>query len=87
MEIPFTITVPRNATPGDRTGGIVNSLMGADPAAITVERRLGSRIHAPEPATRLARLRTESPRRQLDCPMGNSPRHWRVQSISGKVSL
>lgn len=45
VEIPFTITVPSNASPGDHTGGIVSSLTGADPAAITVERRLGSRIH------------------------------------------
>jgi len=45
VEVPFTITVPRNATPGDHTGGIVSSLTGVDPAAITVERRLGSRIH------------------------------------------
>lgn len=45
VEIPFTITVPRNASPGDHTGGILSSLTGADPAAITVERRLGSRIH------------------------------------------
>jgi uncharacterized membrane protein len=45
VEVPFTITIPSNATPGDHTGGIVSSLTGADPAAITVERRLGSRIH------------------------------------------
>ena len=45
VEIPFTITIPADATPGDHTGGIVSSLTGADAAAITVERRLGSRIH------------------------------------------
>lgn len=45
-EVPFTLTVPANATPGDHTGGIVASLLGEENAGgITVERRLGSRIH------------------------------------------
>lgn len=45
-EVPFTLTVPDNATPGDHTGGIVASLLGEENAdGITVERRLGSRIH------------------------------------------
>jgi len=44
-EIPFTITVPENATPGDYAGGIITSL--AQPAqenGITVDRRLGIRV-------------------------------------------
>ncbi|MBB5787695.1 DUF916 domain-containing protein [Jiangella mangrovi] len=45
-EVPFTLTVPDDATPGDHTGGIVASLLGETNAdGITVERRLGSRIH------------------------------------------
>ncbi|PVW02543.1 DUF916 domain-containing protein [Microbacterium sp. Gd 4-13] len=44
-EIPFTISVPENATPGDYAGGIITSL--AQPAqedGITVDRRLGIRV-------------------------------------------
>lgn len=45
-EVPFTVTVPANATPGDHAGGIVTSLVGTQSAqGITVDRRLGSRIH------------------------------------------
>jgi hypothetical protein len=60
-EIPFTITIPSDATPGDHTGGIVSSLTGTDPAAVTVERRLGARIYVRvdgelRPALRIERL-------------------------------
>lgn len=44
-EIPFTISVPENATPGDYAGGIITSL--ARPTqedGITVDRRLGIRV-------------------------------------------
>jgi hypothetical protein len=44
-EIPFTVTVPSNATPGDYAGGIITSL--AQPAqedGISVDRRLGIRV-------------------------------------------
>ncbi|WP_421732728.1 DUF916 domain-containing protein [Cellulomonas sp.] len=44
-EVPFTVRVPENATPGDYAGGIVTSLTQADDAeGITVDRRLGIRI-------------------------------------------
>ena len=43
--IPFTLTVPTNATPGDYQGGIVTSLTTPDAAeGINVDRRLGVRI-------------------------------------------
>lgn len=42
VEIPFTLAVPPNATPGDYVGGIVTSLTQADSTeSINVERRLG----------------------------------------------
>lgn len=45
VEVPFTLTVPGNATPGDYVGGIVTSLTQADTAqGINVDRRLGIRI-------------------------------------------
>jgi hypothetical protein len=41
-EIPFTLDVPANATPGDYAGGIVTALTQPDTAqGINVERRLG----------------------------------------------
>ncbi|SFR68372.1 protein of unknown function [Agromyces sp. CF514] len=46
VEVPFTITVPANATPGDHAGGILTAL--ADPevdSGLKVDRRLGIRIH------------------------------------------
>jgi hypothetical protein len=45
VTVPFTVSIPDNATPGDYAGGIVTSL-GAqdDTAGISVDRRLGIRI-------------------------------------------
>jgi len=43
--VPFTLTIPANATPGDHTGGIVTSLSTSDGGALTLDRRLGSRVY------------------------------------------
>jgi len=44
-EFPFTVRVPKNATPGDYAGGIVTSLVQPDTGkGINVDRRLGIRI-------------------------------------------
>ncbi|MBQ1035834.1 WxL protein peptidoglycan domain-containing protein [Micromonospora sp. C81] len=44
-QVPFTIGVPDNATPGDYVGGILTALTQADQAeGINVDRRLGIRI-------------------------------------------
>ncbi|WP_327290496.1 WxL protein peptidoglycan domain-containing protein [Streptomyces sp. NBC_01198] len=44
-DVPFTVTVPANATPGDYVGGILTSLKQPDAEqGITVDRRLGIRI-------------------------------------------
>ncbi|MET8283574.1 DUF916 domain-containing protein [Micromonospora sp. NPDC005174] len=44
-QVPFTVTVPANATPGDHVGGILTTLTQADQAeGINVDRRLGIRI-------------------------------------------
>ncbi|MFC4506038.1 MULTISPECIES: WxL protein peptidoglycan domain-containing protein [Streptomyces] len=46
VEVPLTITVPDDATPGDHMGGIVTSLTRTDEAkGIDVDRRLAIRIH------------------------------------------
>ncbi|MGC4815489.1 WxL protein peptidoglycan domain-containing protein [Micromonospora sp. DT228] len=44
-QVPFTVSVPDNATPGDYVGGILTTLTQADQAeGINVDRRLGIRI-------------------------------------------
>ncbi|XVV04949.1 hypothetical protein ACQPW3_05970 [Actinosynnema sp. CA-248983] len=47
--VPFTLSVPTNATPGDHTGGIVASLTteaaGADGQRVAVEQRVGARVY------------------------------------------
>jgi hypothetical protein len=43
--VPFTVTVPADARPGDHPAGIVTSLRSDDPAAqVQLDRRLGSRM-------------------------------------------
>ncbi|MFJ5923947.1 WxL protein peptidoglycan domain-containing protein [Kitasatospora sp. NPDC092948] len=45
VEVPFTVTVPDNATPGDYVGGVLTSLRQPDEAeGINVDRRLGIRV-------------------------------------------
>ncbi|MFD2763569.1 WxL protein peptidoglycan domain-containing protein [Micromonospora eburnea] len=45
VEVPFAVTIPDNATPGDYAGGILTSLTQATTAeGINVDRRLGIRI-------------------------------------------
>jgi hypothetical protein len=44
--VPFTITVPEKATPGDHSGGVVTSLVTGDgSSAVQLDRRLGSRLY------------------------------------------
>ncbi len=44
VEVPFSVDVPANATPGDYAGGVVTSLTVADTSAnVNVDRRLGIR--------------------------------------------
>jgi hypothetical protein len=42
--VPFSLTVPANATPGDYAGAVVTSLKGENDTGISVDRRLGIRI-------------------------------------------
>lgn len=45
-EVPFTLTVPEDASPGDHPGGIVTSYVTGDgTGTVRLDRRLGSRIH------------------------------------------
>lgn len=44
-EVPFSVAIPKNASPGDYAGGIVTSLVTPDASQrINVDRRLGIRI-------------------------------------------
>lgn len=45
VEVPFTVEVPDNATPGDHVGGLVTSLASPEvDDGISVDRRLGVRV-------------------------------------------
>lgn len=43
--VPFTVAVPGNATPGDHVGGIVASVAETGADGVTVDRRVGARVH------------------------------------------
>lgn len=49
VDVPFRLTVPRNATPGDHAGGIVASIAepgtDADGNRVRVDRRVGARVY------------------------------------------
>jgi len=46
VEVPFTLTVPENATPGDHAGAILTALTTPQVEdGVSVDRRLGIRIH------------------------------------------
>jgi len=45
VEVPFTLSIPANATPGDYVGGVITSLTQASQSqGINVDRRLGIKI-------------------------------------------
>lgn len=46
VDVPFTLTVPADATPGDHVGGIVTSVSTTGDSGVSVDRRLGIRIAA-----------------------------------------
>lgn len=45
VEVPFTLTVPADAEPGDHAGGVVTSLLSTRADGVGVDRRLGARVH------------------------------------------
>ncbi|GIG37546.1 COG1470 family protein [Cellulomonas pakistanensis] len=45
VEVPFTLTVPEDAQPGDYAAGVVSSLLVENAEGVSVDRRLGSRVH------------------------------------------
>ncbi|MBD8080081.1 DUF916 domain-containing protein [Cellulosimicrobium arenosum] len=47
VEVPFTLQVPDDASPGDHSGGVVTSLVQAqEGSTLTYDRRLALRVHA-----------------------------------------
>ncbi|MFT3855492.1 MAG: DUF916 domain-containing protein [Ilumatobacteraceae bacterium] len=45
VTVPFTLTVPANATPGDHTGGILTSFVTNSGDGVGVDRRIGTRVY------------------------------------------
>ena len=65
VEVPFTVDVPDNATPGDYAGAVITSLgQPSQEQGLSVDRRLGIRIHlrvggALAPALTVADMRVD----------------------------
>jgi hypothetical protein len=61
--VPFTITVPTNATPGDHSAGVVASITrkstGESGQAIDVEQRVGARIYLRVSGTLIGGINTQ----------------------------
>nr|BFE56266.1 hypothetical protein GCM10020063_007920 [Dactylosporangium thailandense] len=45
VNVPFTLAIPANGTPGDHAGGIVAALQRAGQGPVVVENRIGARIY------------------------------------------
>lgn len=45
VRVEFTLTVPEDAEPGDHSAAILTSLLAQDASGLSVDRRLGSRVH------------------------------------------
>jgi len=45
VSVPFVLTVPENATPGDHTGGIVTSFVTQAESGVGIDRRIGTRMY------------------------------------------
>lgn len=72
QEIPFTLAVPEDASPGDHPGGIVTSYVtGEDSGTVRLDRRLGSRIHVRVAGEQEVSLTVSD--LQVDQPFGANP--------------
>ncbi len=66
VRVPFTIRVPEDATPGDHSGGIVTSLATERTQGLSVDRRLGSRMHVRVSGDLMPSLKVEDLRVEYD---------------------
>jgi hypothetical protein len=92
VEVPFTIDVPADATPGDYAGGVVTSLTVADQTAnVNVDRRLGIRAGIRvggdlAPALAVDDLRVDWDGGAVPFLFGDATVHYRLHN-AGNVSL
>lgn len=61
VEVPFTLSVPATAAPGDHTGGIVTVRTTSDGGTVQLEQRLGSRVHVRVPGDQVVALAAGEP--------------------------
>lgn len=61
MVVPFSITVPADAEPGDHVGGLVAALVSSGDTPVEVERRVGSRLFVRVAGSVVPSVRVESP--------------------------
>ncbi|RIJ78962.1 DUF916 domain-containing protein [Nakamurella silvestris] len=84
IDIPFKITVPKDAIPGDHAGGIMASpseptkSVQEDSSELSVDRRVGTRIYITVPGERTPSMTVSEPR--VDYSAGWNP-------ISGKTTV
>ncbi|KTR96540.1 hypothetical protein NS220_01850 [Microbacterium testaceum] len=92
VEVPFTIDIPADATPGDYAGGVVTSLTVADQTAnVNVDRRLGIRAGIRvggdlAPALAVDDLRVDWDGGAVPFLFGDATVHYRLHN-AGNVSL
>lgn len=84
VDVPFRITVPANATPGDHAGGIVASLLAEEESAdgtVSVDRRVGARIHVRITGTLNPSLAVSDLRASFDGSPAGLPGEVRVSYV------
>ncbi|GIF26129.1 hypothetical protein BJ973_003399 [Actinoplanes tereljensis] len=74
-DIPFTVTVPKNATPGDHVGGVVameaeaGAVSDTEGAGVKVQRAVAARVYLRVPGTIVPGLAVPSVKLGLDAPL------------------
>lgn len=92
VEVPFSVDVPADATPGDYAGGVVTSLTVADATAnVNVDRRLGIRAGLRvggdlAPALAIDDLRVDWDGGVVPFLVGDATVHYRLHN-TGNVAL
>ena len=95
VEVPFTITVPEDAPPGDHVGGVLTSLSVTEPDdrgnRVRIERRLGTRLYLRvsgelEPALTFTSLEADHSPSWNPFAAGSMTVRYRVENI-GNVRL
>lgn len=97
VEVPFSVTVPSDASPGDHAGGLVaantevEDVVTVDGATLSLKRRIGARIYVRvegplSPALEVTQLAIDAESALLPLPGGRSEIRYSVENV-GNVRL